>query len=276
MKNTKNTSAYSNSDLLPPVSATQRMRHNNAFGGKVLPWLLFGFFGLQGNVSVADQALLSMFARGIDDVAAPVVYVKKSEQTSAESKLLDRFVELASYFDERERILCIFQDLNGDGRDEALLTFSIAGTINFPGWDFHLATQDESGEWKFPFEEPRQMTLYARLNLDLLEPVIFLKTKKYPHGCFLAWEGASDMVPRPIPRSLYVLSSDGFLPVENASNGTELAPEDLGEDAAFFENLFSNLPDGLTVFAYEIPEGTKPRPDRAPPWIKRILEKGEK
>ena len=246
------------------------------FGGKVLPWLFFGFFGLQVNVSVADQASLNMFARGIDDVAVPIVHVKKSEQTSAESRLLGRFVELVSYFDERERILCFFQDLNGDGRDEALLTFSIAGTINFPGWDFHLATQDESGEWTFPFEEPRQMTLYFRLGLDLLKPVIFLKTKKYPHGGFLDWESGSDMMQRPIPRCLYVLGSDGFPPVQNASNGAELMPEDLGEDPVFFENLFSNLPDGLTVFAYEIPEGAKPRPECAPPWIKRILGKEEK
>lgn len=246
------------------------------FSGKVLPWLLCGFFGLQSNVSVADQALLSMFARGIDDVAAPIVHIKKSEQTFTESKLLDRFVELASYFDERERILCIFQDLNGDGCDEALLTYSIAGTINFPGWDFHLATQDESGEWTFPFEVPSQTTLYARINLDLLKPVIFLKVKKYPHGCFLAWESASDMTLRPILRCLYVLSSDGFLPIKNASAGTELMPEDLGEDSAFFENLFGDFPKGLTVFAYEIPEGTKPRPDRAPPWIKHILKKEEK
>ena len=234
---------YSNPNLLPPVSvsATQRMRHNNAFVGKVLPRLLCGFFGLQSNVSVADQALLSMFARGIDDVAAPVVYVKKSEQTSAESKLLDRFVELASYFDERERILCIFQDLNGDGCDEALLTFSIAGTINFPGWDFHLAKQDESGKWTFPFEEPRQK-LYARLNLDLLKPVIFLKAKKYSHGGFLSWEGVDDMTHRPIPRCLYALAADGFSPVKNASNGTELMPEGLGEDSAFLKIFLETSP----------------------------------
>ncbi|MCR5183709.1 MAG: hypothetical protein K6B46_03310 [Opitutales bacterium] len=243
------------------------------FARRILLCLLCGIFGLQGNVSVAAHTLLGMFARG-DDVVVPIVHVKKSEQTITETSLLNRFVEHVSYFDKSERILCIFQDLDGDGRDEALLTFSIAGTINFPVWDFCLAKQDESGVWTFPFEDSCQ-TPYARLGLDLRNPVIFLTTKKYPHGGFLSWEGVDDMSPRPIPRCLYVLASDGFPPVENASNGSELTPEDLGEEPTFFENLFNNLSEGVTVFAYEIPEGIKPRSEMAPPWIKRVLEKEE-